>query len=90
MFQIKVVEKIETHILHSVTFFFSRVSCNLWGNVKKWGGAREAADDNMVHACWCWISKVTRVQAHARAFADPHARIRARTHTTRALTHKNM
>ena len=44
MFQMKVVEKMKTHILCSVTFF--RKSCRLWDNVEKYGGAREAADDN--------------------------------------------
>jgi len=33
MFQTKVVEKIKTHILCSVTFF--RKSCRLWDNVEK-------------------------------------------------------
>jgi hypothetical protein len=36
MFQIKVVEKIKTHVLFSVTFFsFFRKSRRLWDNVKK-------------------------------------------------------
>ena len=43
MFQIKLVEKIKTHILYSVTF--SRKSCRLWDNVGKCGGTREAADN---------------------------------------------
>ena len=43
-----VVDKIKTQILSSVTF--SRKSCRLWDNVKKCGGAREAADDNKAHA----------------------------------------
>jgi len=33
MFQTKVVEKIKTHILCSITFF--RKSCSLWDNVEK-------------------------------------------------------
>ena len=33
MFQTKVVEKIKTHILYSLTF--SRKSCRLWDNVGK-------------------------------------------------------
>jgi hypothetical protein len=45
MFQINVVDKIKIHILYSVTFF--RKSFRLWDNVEKYGGAREAADDNM-------------------------------------------
>ena len=46
MLYTKVVEKIKTHILRSVTFF--RKICRLW-DVKNFGGAREAAD-NMAHA----------------------------------------
>jgi len=33
MFQTKIVEKIKTHILCSVTF--ARKSCRLWDNVEK-------------------------------------------------------
>jgi hypothetical protein len=43
MFQIKVVEKIKTHFLCSVTFF-SRKLRRLW-NVEKYGGARGAVDN---------------------------------------------
>ena len=43
MFQIKVVEKIKTHILCSVTFFWKL--CHLWDNVEKYGGARDDADN---------------------------------------------
>jgi len=39
MFQTKVVEKIKTHILFSVTFF--RKSCRLWDNVEKYGITRQ-------------------------------------------------
>jgi len=49
MFQTKVVYKIKTHILCSVTFF-SRKSCRLWDNVEKYGGAGQPTDDNMAHA----------------------------------------
>jgi hypothetical protein len=63
MFQIKVVEKIKTHILRSVSFL--RKSCRLWDNVEKYGGAREATDDNIT---WrmrfaCWITKATHTQS---------------------------
>jgi hypothetical protein len=34
MFQIKFIEKIKTHVLGSITFFF-RKSYSLWDNVKK-------------------------------------------------------
>jgi hypothetical protein len=53
MFQTKVVELIETHILYSVTFF--RKSYRLWDNVEKYSEAREAAD-NMAHAR-CMLDK---------------------------------
>ena len=49
MFQTKVVKKIKTHILCSVPF--SRKSCRLCDNVEKYGGAREAGDDNIVARC---------------------------------------
>jgi hypothetical protein len=48
MFQIKVVQKIKTHILCSVTFY--RKSCRLWDNVEKYGGDREDAY-NMAPMC---------------------------------------
>ena len=48
MFQVKVVEKIKTHILYSVTF--SLKSCRLWDNVEKCGREGDATDDNTAHA----------------------------------------
>ena len=45
MFQTKVVEKIKTHILCSVTF--PRKSCRLWDNVGKYGRAGQATDDSV-------------------------------------------
>ena len=45
IFQMKVVEKLKTHILCSVAIF--RKSCRLWDNVEKYGRAREAVNDNM-------------------------------------------
>jgi len=47
MFQTKVVEKIKTHIINSITF---RKSCRLWDYVEKYCRAGENTDDNMVHA----------------------------------------
>ena len=44
--QIKVVEKVETSILCSVTFFVQK-SCHLWDNVDK---ILQATDGNMAHA----------------------------------------
>jgi len=46
MFQTKVVQKIKTHILCSVTF--PRKSCPLWDNVGKYGRAGQATDDSIV------------------------------------------
>jgi len=48
MFQTKVVEKIKTHILCSVTFF--RKECRLLDNVEQYCTAGQATDDNMAHA----------------------------------------
>ena len=48
IFQTKVVEKIKTHILCSVTFF--RKSYRLWDNVEKYCTAGQATDGNMAHA----------------------------------------
>jgi hypothetical protein len=48
MFQINVVEKSKTHILHSVTFF--RKSYNLWDNVEKYCRAGQATEDSKTQA----------------------------------------
>jgi hypothetical protein len=57
-------------ILCSMSFFLWK-SCRLWDNVEKCGGAREATYDLTTWRIWFayWISKATRVQAHARARA---------------------
>ena len=47
MFQTKVVEKLKTHILFSVTFF--RKSYLLWDNVEKYCSAGQEADDKTAH-----------------------------------------
>jgi hypothetical protein len=59
MFQTKVVEKIKTHILCSITFF--RNSCCLWDNVEKYGTARQATDGIMIRRMHlaCWVTKAT-------------------------------
>ena len=48
MFQIKVVQKIETHIPCRTTFI--RKPCRLWDNVEKkiYGRARQATNDNTI------------------------------------------
>jgi len=40
MFQTKVLEKIKTHILYSITFFLSKI-VPLWHNAEKYGRARQ-------------------------------------------------
>jgi hypothetical protein len=59
MFQTKVVQKIKTHILCSVTFFPKVVP--LWDNVEKYGTARKATDGNIIWRIHfaCWINKAT-------------------------------
>jgi hypothetical protein len=47
MFQTIVVEKIKTHILRSMFFFFLK-SCRLWENVEKYGTAGQATGDNIL------------------------------------------
>ena len=49
MFQSEVVEKIWTHILCSITFFFFRSSCFSWANVEEYCRARQATDNSMAH-----------------------------------------
>ena len=49
MFQIKVLEKIKINILCPIIFFPKIVP--LWDNVEKFGGAREAANDNVAALC---------------------------------------
>ena len=48
MFQIKVVERIKTHILCQYPFF--RKSYRLLDNVEKYGKAGQDTDENMAHA----------------------------------------
>jgi len=45
VFQIKVVEKIHTHVLCSVTSY--RISCSLWDNMEKWGRPGQVTDDSI-------------------------------------------
>ena len=47
MFQTKVVEKIKTNILRSITFFLIQ-SCHLW-DVEKYFRAGQVADDSVAH-----------------------------------------
>ena len=51
MFRTKVVEKIKTHILCKMTFFF-RKSLLLRDNLEKYCGVGQATHDNTEHADW--------------------------------------
>ena len=63
MFQIKLVKKIETHILWSIPLF--RKSCRLWDNVDKYCRSRLATDDNKIRRMRiaCWIPKATNTHS---------------------------
>jgi hypothetical protein len=80
MFQIKVVDKIKTHVLCSETF--SRKWCRLWDNVETCGGAREAEDDYGEFSLLAWL-----VRLHSRKHAPSHQQ--ALTHM-RSLTRAHM
>jgi len=58
MLQAEVVEKVSTHILCSVTFFFFKL-CHLWDNVGKNGRAGWATDDNIIW-CMCIACQITK------------------------------
>ena len=85
MFQIKVLEKIKTHILYAVTFYENRAVFEVM--------SKNMVEPERTHKIWrlrvaCWIIKLTRAQAHARACAPTHTQTHARTRMplpTRAL-----
>jgi hypothetical protein len=62
MFQVKIVEKIKTHILCSVTFH-QKLYC-LWDNVEKYCRVERATDDNMAHA-HCMLDNQGYKYSHA-------------------------
>jgi len=57
----QIVEKIETHILCSVTFF--RKSCCVWDNVEEYCRTGQATDENMAIHITCWIPKATNTHS---------------------------
>jgi hypothetical protein len=59
-FPIQDVDKLKTHILCSITFFF-RKSWRLWDNVQKYGRARQATNGNIIQhmRVACCITKAT-------------------------------
>jgi len=48
MFQTEFVEKIKTHILYAITYFWK--PCLSWDNVEKYYKPGQTTDDNMEHA----------------------------------------
>jgi hypothetical protein len=71
MFQIKIVEKIKTRILCSVTFFSKNRA--VYDTMSKHVVKPEAAD-NMAHAR-CMLDKATRAQASTHARTHTHTEI---------------
>jgi len=73
MLQIKVVEKIKTHTLCSITFF--KKSCCLWDNVEKCGTVRQANGDTicviqcMCFACWITMARHTFIICNTFCFS---------------------
>jgi hypothetical protein len=63
MFQTKVVGKIRTHMLGSITF--PRKLCRLRDNVEKLGRAGRGTDDNIIRRmrCACWVTKATNIHS---------------------------
>jgi len=58
IFQTKLVEKIKTYILCTITVF--RKSCPLWDKVEKYGRARQTTNDSTLHMRFaCVITKAT-------------------------------
>jgi len=64
MFQTKVVEKIETHSLCSITFF--QKLCCLWGKVEEYGRSRWTTNWNKIQPmCFpCCVTKGTDTHTH--------------------------
>jgi hypothetical protein len=72
MFQMKVVDKIKTHIFCSINHF--RKSCCVWDNVEIYGGAGQATDDSIIGRMRfaCCLTKATNTQSEfVMPFAFP-------------------
>jgi hypothetical protein len=59
MFDTRIINKIKTHILFSITF--SRISCRLWYNVEKYWRDGQTTDDSTIRRMHftCWITEST-------------------------------
>jgi hypothetical protein len=66
------------NILCPIIYF--RKSCRLWDDVEKYGGAREATNDNTTHAL-CVLDKQGHSRSRVYTRLDTHARARAHTQT---------
>jgi hypothetical protein len=77
VFQLRVVEKIKTHILCSI---FSPKTVPLNDNVEKYGGATQVTDDNITRRTRsaCWITKTTHT--HTQKTCDTTAPMVSQTH----------
>jgi hypothetical protein len=75
-FQVKVVEKIETDILHPITFFQSSA---VFEKISKTLVEPETPQIIWLLRAAYWISKATRAQAHVRAL-QLHTQTHAHTH----------
>ena len=90
MFQIKLIEKIKTHILCSACF---RKSCRLCNSVEKFVGAREAVESTAFVLCmldnYGYTLASTRPSpcTHTYKHARTHARIGIHSRTRRAQSH---
>ena len=66
MFHTKVVEKVKTHILCSITPPpLPRESCRFWDNVEKYGTAVRTTVDNVIRRMLfaCWVTKATNTHS---------------------------
>jgi len=61
----KCLEKIKTHILYTITFFFFWKSCRLWDNLEKYCRRGQVTDDNMA-ACTLH-ARYLRLKTHTKS-----------------------
>jgi hypothetical protein len=71
MFQTNVVEKIQTHILCSITFL--RKSCRVWNNMEKYGRIGQATDGTIIWHMGLarWITKATGTHSDYVIYTGP-------------------
>jgi hypothetical protein len=79
MFQTKVVEKIKTQFLCSVSLF--RKSCRLWNNVEEYSTVGEAIDNNIIRRM-LFSCQITNLRTRTHTYTPPHTH----THTRYLLS----